>query len=387
MEIKEVWRQPQRVCTRCVMGSADPLIRFDEAGVCNLCTDFMHRRLAVTAFSAQGQADGTALERLWRRIRDSRRPNSRYDCVVGLSGGVDSSYTALLAAKAGLRVLGVHMDNGWDTPVSLRNVLNLVKTLGIDYEADVLDWNSFREIQKAFIAADVPEIETPTDIAIQAVIHRAAHRHGIPWILSGGNIAGEGILPKAWFYNARDSRYAHAILRKAGLPHGPYREIDFGFWNEFRCRVVDRIRTVYPLNQIRYRKDQAMIELREQVGWQRYGGKHCESTFTRFAQMIYLPIKHGVDYRRAHLSTEVCLGITRREDALQELSGAPYADIDIEGDTAFVARKLNLPVEALKAALRAPAKWYFDYPNNERLLGLAYDAYRLMTRRRKASNF
>jgi hypothetical protein len=392
----EAWRRPQRVCTRCVMGTADPLIRFDARGVCNLCTEFMQRRLAVTAYKYEFEdsgdreragEDSPALQSLWQRVRASRRSGSAYDCIVGISGGVDSSYTAYLASKAGLRVLGVHMDNGWDTPVALRNVLNVVQRLGTGYQAAVLDWNNFREIQKAFIAAGVPEIETPTDIAIQAVLHRAAARHDVRWILSGGNIAGEGILPAAWFYNARDTRYSHAILKNSNLPTERFREINFGFWTELRARIFQGIRTVYPLNHIRYRKDEAIRLLRERLDWRPYGGKHSESTFTRFAQMIYLPVRHGVDYRRAHLSTEICLGHTSRDAALAQLELAPYADLDADEDTAFVARKLLMPPEVLKAATKSTARWYFDFPHNSRLLGVAYDSYRLLTGRSKASNF
>jgi len=384
-----VSRAPQRVyqiCSRCVMDTSDPWIVFDRQGRCNHCIDFLERRLSVTAYSTTDKIPSKSdrLECLWASIP---RNSGLYDVVVGVSGGVDSSSVALLAHEAGLRVLAVHLDNGWDTPIALQNVLQLVELPGITYEAEVLNWNRFKAMQRAFIDAGVPDIELPTDIAIQAALHRAAVRHGIRTILSGGNIANEGILPLCWMYNPRDSLYAESILRQAGLPPVFYAPLKFGFRKELRCRLQHRIRTLYPLNQFRFSKDSARELLSSTIGWQSYGGKHCESTYTRFCQLIYQPRRHGIDYRRSHLSADICLGQVTREQALADLARPAWSDLVVEHDVAFVARKLGYTPAELEAAMDSPPRWYVDFPHRQRLLGLAYNSFRLLTGRLKASNF
>lgn len=366
------------------MDTTDPWIRFDDAGACQHCTDFLGRRLTVTSY---GKAGVNGLEALFETIRRRRAPGARHDVVIGVSGGVDSTSTALLAHRAGLRVLAVHMDNGWDTPIAIRNIYKLVAKTGIDYRAVVLDWNNFKAVQRAFIDADVPDIELPTDIAIQACLHRVATEHGISTILSGGNIANEGILPAAWLYNARDSRFGEAIVRRAGLDRSAFRPLKFGFRDELRAKFLSGIRTLYPLNHFQYDKESARAELAASIGWESYGGKHCESTFTRFTQLVYLPRRHNADYRRGYLSADICLGRLTRHEALERLQVPAWAGLDVPGDTAFVARKLDYTVEDLERRMASPPQWYRDYPNRERLLGIAYGVYRMLTGRIKASNF
>jgi hypothetical protein len=233
----------------------------------------------------------------------------------------------------------------------------------------------------------VPDIELPTDIAILAVLHRVARRHGIRAILSGGNVATEGILPAAWMYNVRDTRFAESVLRRAGLDRRIYASIKLGFRQELRDRLWHGLRMLYPLNQFRYDKDEARRQLMTTLNWQSYGGKHCESTFTRFCQLIYHPRRHGIDYRRGYFSADICLGRLTRKHALELLQTPPWADLDVAQDIAFVARKLDYSVSEIEAAMESPPLWYTDYPHHERLLGFAYNAFRLFTGRRKASNF
>lgn len=377
-------QRPYQICTRCVMDTSDPWIRFDAQGRCNHCTDFLERRLAITAYR---HSNADRLEPMLASLRASRSATASHDVVVGVSGGVDSSTVALLAQQAGLRVLAVHMDNGWDTPIALQNVYQLANLPGITYQAEVLDWNGFKAVQRAFIDAGVPDIELPTDIAIQAVLHRVAARHGIRTILSGGNIANEGILPASWMYNPRDSRYAEAIVSRSGLPLRLYAPLKFGFRQELRARLWHRIRTLYPLNQFRYDKESARQQLIQTIGWRCYGGKHCESTFTRFTQLIYHPRRHGIDYRRGYLSADICVGSATREQAVQQLQTPAWADLNVALDVAFVARKLDYQPADLERSMQAPPLWYTDFPHRERLLGIGYNAFRFLTGRRKASNF
>lgn len=377
-------QRPYQICTRCVMDTSDPWILFDAQGRCNHCTDFLERRLAITAYR-QNNVD--RLEPMLASLRASRSATASHDVVVGVSGGVDSSTVAQLAQQAGLRVLAVHMDNGWDTPIALQNVYQLANLPGITYQSEVLDWNGFKAVQRAFIEAGVPDIELPTDIAIQAALHRVAAKHGIRTILSGGNIANEGILPASWMYNPRDSRYAEAIVSRSGLPLRLYAPLKFGFRQELRARLWHRIRTFYPLNQFRYDKESARQQLTQTIGWRSYGGKHCESTFTRFTQLIYHPRRHGIDYRRGYLSADICVGSATREQAVQQLQTPAWADLNVAHDVAFVARKLDYQPADLERSMQAPPLWYTDFPHRERLLGIGYNAFRFLTGRRKASNF
>ena len=377
-------QRPYQICTRCVMDTSDPWIRFDAEGRCNHCSEFLERRLAITAY---GQAKVDRLEPMLSGLRNSRSATASHDVVVGVSGGVDSSLVALLAQQAGLRVLAVHMDNGWDTPIALQNVYQLANLQGITYQAEVLDWNGFKAVQRAFIEAGVPDIELPTDIAIMAVLHRTAAKHGIRTILSGGNIVNEGILPSSWMYNPRDSRYSEAIVRRYGLPLNVFAPVKFGFREELRARFFHRIRTLYPLNQFRYDKESARQQLTQAIGWRSYGGKHCESTFTRFTQLIYHPRRHGIDYRRGYFSADICVGSITRDQALQKLEIPAWADLNVTNDVAFVARKLDYQPKDLERFMDAPPLWYKDFPHRERLLGLCYDAFRFLSGRRKASNF
>lgn len=364
------------------MDTTDPLITFDEHGQCNHCTDYLRSRIRLV----NRDVSGDALQAVFARVK-SRGAGKRYDCAVGLSGGVDSSYVAYLARQAGLRVLGVHLDNGWDSPVAVENVKNIVRRLDIDYAAYVLPWNEFRRVQLAFLRASVPEAETPTDVAIQRAVHKLALERGAGTILSGGNIATEGILPVTWHYNARDTKYSNAILEANRCPRSFFRSQKFGVVNEVYAKVLRGIRTYYPLNSIAYNKDTARAELESAVGWRYYGSKHGESRFTKFIQSYYLPVKHGIDYRRATLSSEICLGQVTRDQALEILGTKPYEDMEVGAELQYVAKKLAVSVDELREIIAQPPRWFWSYPNNQKLLGMLYDAYRAFAGQQKTSNF
>ena len=379
-------RESYRVCTRCVMDTSDTFIEFDEIGQCNHCTDFLSNRLTVTAHDNQAK-DATALKKVFEKIIASRPRGVLYDAIVGVSGGVDSSYVVMLAQEAGLRVLAVHMDNGWDTPISVRNIHKLINFSNVGYHSVVLNWNSFKLVQRAFIEAGVPDIELPTDIAIQSALHNVARIYGIKTILSGGNIANEGILPATWLYNGRDTFYARSVIRSSGYPAEHYSDINMNLFDEMKFRFIHRIKTLYPLNYLNYDKAMAKSQLADRIGWQDYGGKHCESTFTRFTQLIYLPIRHGVDYRRGYLSADICLGRVTREKALRELESPIWTSVNVKKDISFVAWKLGYEEDELWRITHLPPRWYTDFPNHEKFLAFLYGTYRLFTGRRKASNF
>lgn len=356
------------------MDTSDPDIAFDSQGQCNHCTQFYHRTSKLTY---QGESSKAALEGIVARIKAAGK-SREFDCVIGVSGGIDSCYAAHVARSLGLRPLAIHMDNGWNSDIAVKNIKNVTGKLGIDYNSYVLDWEEFRDLQLSFLKASVPEIETPTDVAIPAALHRVAAEHGIRYLISGGNYATEGILPRAWHYNAKDLRYLEAIQHRFGSR--PLKTFPtFGFWEEAYCKLVRGIRFVYLLNYVPYEKGAAMKLLEEQLGWRYYGGKHFESKITSFVQSYVLPVKFGIDYRRATLSTQICAGAVTRAEALAELEKPPFDPVKIEQETQYVAKKLQITVAELREILARPPLSHRDYPNSERWLERGYWAYRVFS--------
>ena len=375
--------RPYQICTRCVMDTTDPLIEFDAQGQCNLCTEYLQTRLP---YLRECQAPTDSIEDLFDRVRYAGR-GLKYDCLIGVSGGVDSSYLAVLAAEHGLRPLAVHLDNGWNSKIAVENIRRLVTALDMGYASYVLPWTEFRQVQLAFLRASIPEAETPTDVAIARALHHHASRNNIKYILGGGNLASEGILPKTWHYNSRDTKYAYSIFDSANCPRSHFTAMKFSAIQESYYKAVQGINTIYPLNHIDYNRTVARTKLEESYGWQYYGSKHGESRYTRFIQNYYLYVKHGIDYRRATMSSEIMLGVISRAAALEILAGLPYAQDEIAAEVEFIAKKLGVTAKELEEIIALPPKWYYDYPNNEKLLSLLYAAYRRMTGRQKTSNF
>ena len=361
----------RRVCTRCVMSTTDPDITFDASGRCNHCTDFLDRIANLTY--TPGTSD-RELATIIERIKAAGR-GKEYDCVIGVSGGVDSCYAAYVVKTLDLRPLVVHMDNGWNSDTSVKNIMSVARTLDIDYQSVVLDWEEFRDLQLAFLRASVPEIETPTDIAIPAALHRVAAENGVRFIISGGNYATEGILPRAWHYNAKDVRFLRAVHRRFGsgkLSTFP----TFGFLKEAYYKFFRGIRFVYLLNLVPYSRDEAMRKLQDDLGWRDYGGKHYESKITGFVHSYILPVKFRIDYRLATLSSQICAGEITREEALEILKAPPFDTARVQEEKGYVAKKFGITLEEMDAILAAPPKTHRDYPNNERSLELLYAAYR-----------
>lgn len=361
----------RRVCTRCVMSDTDPDISFDADGRCNHCTDYLDRLANLTY--TPGVSD-RELEAVVERVKAAGR-GREYDCVIGVSGGIDSCYATYVVKDRGLRPLVVHVDNGWNSDTAVKNIRNVARTLDVDYQSVVLDWEDFRDLQLAFLRASVPEIETPTDIAIPAALHRVAAEHGVRFIIMGGNYATEGILPRAWHYNAKDVRFLRAVHRRFGtrkLRSFP----TFGFVKETYYKLVRRIRLVYVLNLVPYSKTEAMRKLQDDLGWEYYGGKHYESKITGFVQSYVLPVKFGIDYRRATLSSQICAGEVTREEALEILERPPFDAARVPAEKLYVAKKFGISPEELEQIMAEPPRTHRDYPNSERFLEVVYDVYR-----------
>jgi N-acetyl sugar amidotransferase len=371
-----------QICTRCVMDTTDLDITFDAQGLCNNCTDFLGKR---AKHKYQGAATDQELLRIVAQIKKAGQ-GKEYDCVMGMSGGIDSSYSAYVAKQHGLRVLALHMDNGWNSDDAALNIKNVTQKLGIDYESYVLDWEEFKDLQLSFLKASVPEAETPTDMAIPAAMHAVAAKYGVKYIISGGNFATEGILPRSWHYNAKDTTYLKDIQKTFGTK--PLKRFPlFGFVEEIYYKVFKRIQIIYLLNYVPYSKKDSMHILETELNWRYYGGKHYESKYTGFIQSYYLFKKFGFDYRRATLSTQICTGEVTREEALLELKSLPYDEVKVKHEKDYIAKKLGITLAEFEQIIDAPAKSYRDYRNNEKWLGFIYDMYRKLYKKEKLANF
>jgi N-acetyl sugar amidotransferase len=364
------------------MDTSDPEIVFYENGHCCHCTEFINKR---AGYKYHGKESDDRLNRLIDTIRASGRGN-KYDCVIGVSGGADSSYLAYVVKERGLRPLAVHMDNGWNSDKAVLNIKNITRKLGIDYESYVLNWEEFKILQLAFLRASVPEAETPTDIAIPAALHHVAAKHGVKYILSAGNLATEGILPKSWHYDVRDMKYFNHIYRTFGGNRRP-KFLTFDYRREMFYKLVKRIRMVYPLNLVPFVKEDAIALLSEKFDWKPYGAKHYESRYTRFIQSYYLYEKFGIDYRRATFSSLICTGDVSRDSAVEQLQSKPYDAERIEEDKQYIAKKLGVSRDEFDDILRLPAKWSWEYPNDHKKLGFIYDTYRWLFRKEKLDRF
>lgn len=371
-----------QICTRCVMDTSDPGITFHEAGECNHCTEFLDKRAKHKYHGAESDKE---LNRLIVEMKEAGK-GKEYDCLIGLSGGIDSCYAAYIAKQHGLRVLAVHMDNGWNSEEAVLNIKSIAKKLSIDYESDVLDWEEFKDLQLAFLKASVPEAETPTDMAILASLHKISNKYNIKHIISGGNFATEGILPKYWHYNAKDIKYFNFIQKTFGSKKLKNFSV-FGYQQEMYYKLIKGKRIIYLLNYIPYSKTEAIEFLQKELGWRYYGGKHYESKYTGFIQSYYLYKKFNIDYRRATLSAQICAGDVTRSAALRELEILPYNDTKTQLEKEYIAKKLSISLDEFEKIIQLPPKWYTDYPNDEKWLGFIYDTYRKLFKKDKLGNF
>jgi N-acetyl sugar amidotransferase len=338
---------------------------FDASGVCNFCRAYDHH---VSALTDDPQKRRERLQQLVLRIRESGR-GKPYDCVVGISGGVDSSYLVLIARDLGLRPLGVQFDNGWNTEVAVNNIERLCRAMELDLRTYVVDWNEFRDVQLAFLKASVRNVEAPSDHAIFATLYRIAAEIGLKFILNGNNFATEFVSPNVSFgHSYRDARQIRGIHRQFGKV--PLRTFPLlGNTKRVYYSHVRRIRSVRLLDELPepYVKEAAIDRLKRTIGWRPYGGKHHESVITRFHQAYILPVKFGVDKRRAHLSSLILSGQMTRNDALAELLESPCPLEVVQRDKAFVAKKFGVSEVELDALLGCAERPYTDFPNEDRL--------------------
>ncbi|HXT16702.1 MAG TPA: N-acetyl sugar amidotransferase [Gemmatimonadaceae bacterium] len=351
--------RPYRQCSVSVLDTLDdPNMLFDEQGRCHYYHDYMR---AERAYVRTGEAGRRELEQMVDRVKQDGR-KLPYDCIIGVSGGVDSTYLAYLVKQLGLRPLAVHFDNGWNSELAVTNVENIVNRLGIDLFTYVVNWEEFRDLQLAYLRASVVDIEVVSDHAIMATMWRTAAKHGVRHILSGTNIVTEHVLPPHWIYNKSDHVNLRAIHKAFGrVPLDTYPLVD---WRVKRyMHGVRGIRTREPLNLVPYDKAEIKRVITSELGWRDYGGKHYESIWTRFYQGYILPTKFGIDKRKAHLSNLIFSRQITKEHALAELAEPMYEPALLRQDMDFVLKKLELTAAEFERIMRLPPRAHreFDY--------------------------
>lgn len=348
-----------KICLRCIMDTSDPGIVFDDQGVCNHCTEAVKRMRNQLLPADERQR---VLARLVEKIRREGKTRE-YDCIIGMSGGVDSSTVACKVKELGLRPLAVHFDNGWDSELAVDNIKRLVDKLGIDLHTHVVDWEEFRDLQLCFLRASVANCEIPTDHGITALLFAMASRVGTRFIISGSNLVTEAIMPYAWGHYNQDLRHIKALHRSFGSI--PLATMPLISLFDYLYLVLGRgIRQIPLLNCIDYKRDSAKQMLAQEMGWRDYGCKHCESIWTRFFQGYYLPVKFGYDKRRAYLSTLICSGQMSRDAALKEMCQPTYPPELMRQDRQFVLKKFGLSEAQFQAIMNAPLREARDYPSH-----------------------
>jgi len=338
----------------------DTEIKFDAQGLCNHCRrydELVEKRMVHVDERA------SALEGLVTKIKRAGAGND-YDCIVGVSGGVDSTYVAWLTKKLGLRPLAIHVDNGWNSELAVSNIEKVLNGLNIDLITRVLDWEEFKELQVSFLKSSTPDGEIPTDHAIFATLWKTAAKYKIRYIISGMNFATESISVPNWSYGHSDWRYVKSIQSNFGskkLKSYPH----FSFFDLLWINLIKRVRTVSILNYVNFDKSDAMKFLQDELGWIYYGGKHYESIYTRFWQGYMLPKKFEIDKRYGHLSDLINSGQLSRDDALKMASVPPYPSPELEEeDRQFVMKKLGITEEDFQAFMKSPVRSFREFPNN-----------------------
>lgn len=350
------------------MDTSDSKIVFDEKGVCDHCNSFYRDVLPNWHTDERGRAE---LQVLVGAIKESGKGKD-FDCLLGISGGVDSSYMLHIAVtEFGLRPLVFHVDGGWNSELAVHNIEVMIDKLGLDLYTEVIDWEEMRDLQLAFFRASVPHIDIPQDHAFIAVLYNFANKYNIKYILNGGNFSTECVRnPMEWLYYGTDMSQIRDIHGRFGtipLKNYPFSPI---IKHKIYLRYLKGIKVVKPLNHFPYIKKDAVKVLSETYGWKEYPQKHFESRFTKFYEGYWLPEKFGYDTRRVQYSSLILTGQMIREEALEKLKVPAYDPETIADEFKYIATKLNISVEELKSYMAAPNKTYRDYKNQESMFVL-----------------
>lgn len=374
--MKKTSNENYRICSNCVMDTTDSKISFDSSGVCDHCNEFYKNVLPNWNTDVSGYKK---LEAIVEKIKRDGKGRS-FDCIMGMSGGLDSSYlTHLAVTKLGLRPLVFHVDGGWNSQMAVHNIEVIVDKLGLDLYTEVIDWEEMKDFQLAFFKAGVSNIDIPQDHAFIATLYHFAYKEKIKYILNGGNFSTECVRnPLEWIYHGSDMAYIRDIHGKFGkrpLVNYPLSNI---LWHKLYLRYVKRIRVVKPLNFLPFIKEDATQLLVREYGWQAYPQKHFESRFTKFYESYWLPKKFGYDTRKVQYSSLILTGQMTRQEALEKLSKPAYDDVSIVHDFEYIATKLGISTSELQEYFEMPNKSYSDYKTNQRLFNLGAKTMKIL---------
>lgn len=344
-----------KVCNRCVMDTTASNIQFDAEGICNYCNAYFDQQKKTLRNEKE-------LDEIVAKIKEEGK-RKKYDCIIGVSGGVDSTYVAYYVKKLGLRPLAVHLDNGWDSELAVGNIERTLNKLGIDLYTHVINWNEFKDLQLSFLKASIPGMEIPSDHAIFALLNKTAQKNDIRYIINGSNFRMEYIMDPNWseYVGQMDWLLIKNIHRQFGtsktktFPRMSRKDI-------YYTRLVRKHKVINLLDYINFSKDAAMKVIQDELGWIYYGGKHYESIYTRFTQAYIQPRKFNIDKRKAHFSNVICMGEMTRDEALEKLKEDAYPNIEMrEQDLEYFKKKLGLTDEAFDEIMHTPTKSYMDY--------------------------
>jgi N-acetyl sugar amidotransferase len=357
-----------QICTNCVMDTSDPKISFDEKGVCDHCNGYYRDVLPNWYPDEKGK------EIFRKQVEEIKRKSKGkpYDSIMGLSGGLDSSYLLHLAvAEFGLRPLVFHVDGGWNTDIAVNNIQMLVDKLGLDLFTEVIDWEEMSDFQLAFFKSGTPHLDIPQDHAFFGTMFHFANKYKIKHILNGGNFSTECIRnPKDWIYYGTDMSLIKDIRRQFGtnkMEKYPWSGI---LYHKIYLRYIKGIQVVRPLNYLPYNKKIAIDKLSQTYGWMPYPQKHFESRFTKFYEGYWMPTRFGYDTRRVQFSSLIVTNQMTREEAIEMLKVPPYDINTIDTEFEYIATKLGISVEDLRKYHEMPLKWFRDYKNEEWMFDL-----------------
>lgn len=352
-----------QICTQCVMDTSDSMIQFDEHGVCDHCRDFEQNVKPNWHTDARGRAQ---LEKTIEKIKQDGKDRD-FDCIMGMSGGADSSYLLHLAVKEfGLRPLVFHVDGGWNSQIAVNNINVMIDKLGLDLYTEVINWEEMKDFQLSYFKSGLASIDIPQDHAFVATLYNFADKHKIKYILNGTNISTECVRnPLEWLYYGTDMALIKDIRKRFGtieLKTYPFSSV---LRHKLYLRYIKKVQVVKPLNFVPYIKEEAMQLLEKEYGWQPYPQKHFESRFTKFFEGYWLPQKFGYDTRKVQYSSLILTGQMTREEAIELLSKPAIDPQEAEQDFEYIATKLGIEVSELHSYMNGPNKSYKDYNNQE----------------------
>ncbi len=360
--------RPYQICTACVMDTSDSMIKFYSDGVCDHCNTFN------TQIKPNWRTDEVGYEALQMLVQKIKKKGigKDFDCIIGMSGGIDSSYLTYIAKeKLGLRPLVFHVDAGWNSQEAVNNIERIVDKLNLDLYTEVIDWEEMKDLQLSFFKSGVSHIDTPQDHAFFATMYKFAEQHNVKYILTGANFSTECIRnPIEWMYYQSDSTQLRDIHKK----FGKHPLVNFPVTSILRHKIylpyIKGIKAVRPLNYVPYIKEEAIQLLIDKFGWQPYPQKHFESRFTKFYEGYWLPKKFGYDTRRVQFSSLIVTGQMSREEALEKLKVLPYDESTILQDFEYIATKLGITIDELQGYMDAPNKSYKDYRSQDQIYTL-----------------